>query len=150
MGNESYSLLEQGHEVLFAYEEAIGFMYGTTVLDKDGISVGAVIAELGGYLYNKDMTFTDLLEDIYIKYGRYMSSNSYYICHSTDIINDLFDSLRKDRKVGVATMYMLLLIHFLFCYFQYPQTCGNNKVISVCDLTVGYDSREPPDYKPVC
>ena len=100
MGNRSYSLLEEGHEVLFAFEEAIGFMFGTTVLDKDGISAGVVIAELGGHLYETNRTFTNLLEEIYMKYGRFMSSNSYYICHSTDIISTLFESLRKDKKVS--------------------------------------------------
>uniref|UniRef100_A0A1X7UA45 Uncharacterized protein n=1 Tax=Amphimedon queenslandica TaxID=400682 RepID=A0A1X7UA45_AMPQE len=33
MGNLSYTFLEKGEEVLFAFEEAIGFMFGTTVLD---------------------------------------------------------------------------------------------------------------------
>uniref|UniRef100_A0A1X7TL90 Death domain-containing protein n=1 Tax=Amphimedon queenslandica TaxID=400682 RepID=A0A1X7TL90_AMPQE len=36
MGNLSHTLLEKGEEVLFAFEEAIGFMFGTAVLDEDG------------------------------------------------------------------------------------------------------------------
>lgn len=40
MGNRSLELIEQGKHVLFAYEEAIGFMFTPTVLDKDGISAG--------------------------------------------------------------------------------------------------------------
>ena len=99
MGNLSYTLLQDGHEVLFAFEEAIGFMFGTTVLDKDGISAGVAIAELGGFLYETNRTFSSLLEEIYARYGRFMSDNSYYICHSTDVISRLFESLRKDRKV---------------------------------------------------
>ena len=27
--------------------------------------------------------------------------------------------------------------------------CGSARVVAVCDLTVGYDSTRPPDYKPV-
>ena len=102
MGNLSHSLLQDGHEVLFAFEEAIGFMFGTVVLDKDGISAGAAIAELGSFLYETDRNFSDLLEEIYLSYGRFISSNSYFICNSTDIISRLFDSLRKDRKVSDA------------------------------------------------
>ena len=32
---------------------------------------------------------------------------------------------------------------------KYPETCGSARVVAVCDLTVGYDSTRPPDYKPV-
>ena len=35
-----------GEVVLFAYEEAIGFMCGTKVLDKDGVSASVVVTEL--------------------------------------------------------------------------------------------------------
>ena len=107
MGNRSHSLLEEGHEVLFAFEEAIGFMFGTMVLDKDGISAGVAIAELGAHLYDTNKTFTDLLEEIYTKYGRFMSSNSYYVCHSSDIISELFESLRKDRKVSKLKLIII-------------------------------------------
>ena len=65
MGNRSHDHLEEGCEVLFAYEEAIGFMFGTTVLDKDGISAAAVLAEYGGWLYSQGKTFGDQLEFLY-------------------------------------------------------------------------------------
>jgi phosphoglucomutase len=31
-------LEEQGYDVLFGYEEAIGFMFGTQIRDKDGVA----------------------------------------------------------------------------------------------------------------
>ena len=67
MGNKSHELLRLGHEVLFAYEEAIGFMFGTTVLDKDGISAAAAAAELCSWLYASGKTLSSQLEEIYIK-----------------------------------------------------------------------------------
>lgn len=42
-----------------------------------------------------------------------------------------------------------------FCHkmdstLQYPSSCGSKaKVVSVVDLTVGYDSKNPPDFTPV-
>ena len=99
MGNLSHTLLERGEEVLFAFEEAIGFMFGTTVLDKDGVSAAAVAGEMAAYLYTNKQTFSSLLENIYYNYGRVVSSNSYFICHSKDTIKELFDALRKDGKV---------------------------------------------------
>ena len=57
-GNLSHSLLEKGDEVLFAFEEAIGFMFGTRVLDKDGVSGAAVTGEMAAYLYSHGQTFS--------------------------------------------------------------------------------------------
>ena len=75
MGNRSYDLIKRGHEVLFAFEEAIGYMFGTTVLDKDGINAAAVMAEFAGWLHSQDKTFHSQLEEIYHRYtvgsGRY-------------------------------------------------------------------------------
>lgn len=65
MGNRSHSLMQHGKKVLFAYEEAIGFMFGTSVLDKDGISAGVVMGELVSWLYDNGRMLGDLLEDIY-------------------------------------------------------------------------------------
>lgn len=67
MGNRSHDLISQGKDVLFAYEEAIGYMYGNTVLDKDGISAAAIMAEYAGWLYSQGKTFVQQLEDLYIR-----------------------------------------------------------------------------------
>ena len=110
MGNISHNLLERGEKVLFAFEEAIGFMFGTTVLDKDGISAAVAAGELAGYLYENGRTFSSLLEDIYKKYGRYVSDNSYFICNSKETIDKLFEALRKDRKVLINCVMIIIII----------------------------------------
>ena len=61
--------MSAGHHVLFAFEEAIGFMFGTTVLDKDGVSAAAVMAEYGGWLYAQGESFHSQLEKIYLRCG---------------------------------------------------------------------------------
>lgn len=65
MGNVSFQLLQKGHEVLFAFEEAIGYMFGTSVLDKDGVSAAAVMAECAVWLYANGKTFASQLEACY-------------------------------------------------------------------------------------
>jgi phosphomannomutase len=99
MGNISHDLIERGEEVLFAFEEAIGFMFGSMVLDKDGVSSAAVVGEMAGYLYRNGRSFASLLDDVYTKYGRVLSHNSYFICNSKDTISELFENLRKNKKV---------------------------------------------------
>jgi phosphoglucomutase/phosphopentomutase len=51
MANRAVELIKQGKTVLFAFEEAIGFMCGTRVLDKDGITAEAIVAEMAVYLH---------------------------------------------------------------------------------------------------
>lgn len=38
IGNTALALVEQGFEVPFGYEEAIGFMIGSEIRDKDGVA----------------------------------------------------------------------------------------------------------------
>ena len=67
MGNKSHEAMLDGKDVVFAFEEAIGFMFGDTVLDKDGISAAAVMAEYAGWLYSQNLTFKQQLENLYLK-----------------------------------------------------------------------------------
>ena len=66
MGNRAYDLEQNpDNKVLLAYEEAIGFMCGTQVLDKDGISAAIRAAELIAFLEIKGRTLNDQLDEIY-------------------------------------------------------------------------------------
>jgi hypothetical protein len=38
IGNTVLNLVEQGYEAPFAYEEAIGYMFGSDIRDKDGVA----------------------------------------------------------------------------------------------------------------
>ena len=67
MGNRAHELLQQGHEVLFAFEEAIGYMCGCRVLDKDGISAAAVMAEFAGWLAGQGKNFRQQLDELYAR-----------------------------------------------------------------------------------
>jgi len=127
MGNQSDKLLKLDEIVLFAYEEAIGFMCGTEVLDKDGVSAVAVIGELIAYLETKNMDLTDQLEEIYRTYGYHYTLNSYYLCYDPAVTNKIFARIRNFEQE------------------TYPTTlCGGRyKVVGVRDLTTGYDDTKP-------
>lgn len=49
----------------------IGFMYSSTVLDKDGISSLVAAAEYATSLYKSGSNFTEELQKIYQKYANY-------------------------------------------------------------------------------
>nr|AAH76840.1 Pgm2l1-prov protein [Xenopus laevis] len=126
MGNRAKQLIDQGKTVLFAFEEAIGYMCCPFVLDKDGVSAAVIAAELASYLATKNVTLTQQLNLIFNKYGYHISRNSYFICHDQKTINDLFEHLRNYNGEKA-----------------YPKLCGKFEVSSVRDLTTGYDSNQP-------
>lgn len=65
MGNRADQLAADGYEVLYAFEESIGYMCGNEVLDKDGISAAVKVAELAIYLEKENRTLCSALESIY-------------------------------------------------------------------------------------
>lgn len=94
-GNRTDELTKDGKKVLFAFEEAIGFMCGTAVLDKDGVSAAAHLATMAAYLHHHNLTLTQQLEEIYNEYGYHVSSNSYFICHEPETIKAIFHRMRN-------------------------------------------------------
>ncbi|XP_011310787.1 phosphoglucomutase-2 [Fopius arisanus] len=129
MGNRCVKLLEEKKYILFAYEEAIGFMCGPSVLDKDGISAGIRLAEMAAYLETMGLTLLDKLEDIYKVYGHHISENSYWICHNQETIKKIFERLRN--FAGQPNTYPMSIAG------------GKYSIIAVRDLTTGYDSTKP-------
>ncbi|CAG8479488.1 23290_t:CDS:2, partial [Racocetra persica] len=65
LGNVAIDLIKNGYEVLFAYEEAIGFMIGDIVKDKDGISALGAFAELTVQLDKRKMKISEYLDELY-------------------------------------------------------------------------------------
>lgn len=56
-------------EFLFAYEESIGYSYGTYVRDKDAVMSAMLIAEMAGDAKKQGKTPLDTLYALYEKYG---------------------------------------------------------------------------------
>jgi phosphomannomutase len=70
LANRSLALeRDEGYRVVLAYEEALGYMISTNVLDKDGISALVVLAELCHSMAVPSVT--DYLNAIYHRCGLY-------------------------------------------------------------------------------
>ena len=71
MGNRAWELEKSNSaKILLGFEEAIGFMCGTTVLDKDGVSALIRALELISHLNKNGCTLNDKLLDLYKTYVR--------------------------------------------------------------------------------
>lgn len=70
-------------------------MWGTLVLDKDGVSAATMLATLACYLHDKQKSLNEQLKEIYDQYGYHITSNSYYVCHDENTINAIFNRLRS-------------------------------------------------------
>uniref|UniRef100_A0AAR2KRV9 Phosphoglucomutase 2 n=1 Tax=Pygocentrus nattereri TaxID=42514 RepID=A0AAR2KRV9_PYGNA len=126
MGNRAKQLLDQGKTVLFAFEEAIGYMCSPAVLDKDGVSAAAIAGELVSYLATKNTSLSQQLKAVYDEYGYHLTKNSYFICHDQNTIKQLFERLRNYEGEE-----------------SYPKECQGFAITAVRDLTTGYDSNQP-------
>ncbi|GAB1289670.1 Phosphoglucomutase-2 [Apodemus speciosus] len=126
MGNRAKQLVDQGKTVLFAFEEAIGYMCCPFVLDKDGVSAAVICAELASFLATKNLSLSQQLKAIYVEYGYHITTASYFICHDQGTIQKLFGKLRNyDGKNN------------------YPKACGKFEISAIRDLTTGYDDSQP-------
>ncbi|KEP49502.1 phosphoglucomutase/phosphomannomutase, alpha/beta/alpha domain protein [Rhizoctonia solani 123E] len=143
IGNAARTLEAEGYNVLFGYEEAIGFMLGEEVRDKDGVSATMCFAELVSSLHSRGKLATDYLEEIYAKYGYFQTSNSYFICSQSEIIDQIFARLRSYNDPASQSKDKMS---------QYPKSIGGLTVTGVRDLTTGhgFDSSAPaPEYTPL-
>ncbi|KAI0670669.1 phosphoglucomutase first 3 domain-containing protein [Trametes maxima] len=137
IGNTALVLEKEGYEVPFGYEEAIGFMFGNQLRDKDGVAASVVFSEFVVTLQKAGKTASSHLKELYERYGYFQTSNSYFLCTEPQTINTIFARLcNYDGQASPGGTP------------HYPTTLAGLEVTSVRDLTVGYDSSNPPSYKP--
>lgn len=134
IGNTALDLLSQGYEVPFGYEEAIGFMFGSEIHDKDGVAATLAFVELAVTLHAQGKTVMSFLQELYEKYGFFQTNNSYFVCNDPTTTNAIFARLRKyDSSESTRS---------------YPKEIAGLHITRIVDLTTGYDTSNPPSYEP--
>ncbi|XP_019716271.1 glucose 1,6-bisphosphate synthase [Hippocampus comes] len=127
IGNRIQELTAEGKTVLFAFEESIGFLCGSRIPEKDGVSTAVVVAEMAADLRDRKLSLQQQLHNIYQMYGYHMSRTSYVICNDGVTIGRIFARLRDFGGGGGG---------------PYPATCGGIRVVHVRDVNRGFDSSQ--------
>ena len=128
IGSRSVELGEnEGYNVLFGYEEAIGFCCGDVINDKDGVSAAGVFAELARAVYGKGGTMKGFMQGLYDEFGEFVTNNGYFFCHDKEVVKSIFNKIANGGK--------------------YMDDVGGYKITGIRDLGLGYDS-STDDKKP--
>lgn len=99
IGSTAAELQASGkYNVIFGYEEAIGFCCGNVVFDKDGVTAMAVMAELALSCYRNKSTLAKRMQSLYDKYGEFVSRNGYYKLRDVTIVPDLMNQITNGGK----------------------------------------------------
>ncbi|KAF1963639.1 hypothetical protein CC80DRAFT_541557 [Byssothecium circinans] len=122
LGNVARDLDKQGYDVVYAYEEALGYMIPQTVHDKDSISAAAVFLTAVAHWSSQGVTPYTKLRKSYEHIGYFEDANTYLTSPSPATTASVFTAI---RALGTP----------------YPTQIGARKIVRWRDLTVGYDSK---------
>lgn len=121
LGNQAIVLQSQGYDALYAFEEAIGYMFTPVVYDKDGIAAASVFITMAQEWAKEGFTVREKLDQLYKKYGYFESANSYLISPDPALTKKIFAEI---RSMGNPR----------------PTKVGSRKITWWRDLTEGFDS----------
>ncbi|KAF2244573.1 hypothetical protein BU26DRAFT_522384 [Trematosphaeria pertusa] len=122
LGNVARDLTKQGYDVVFAFEEALGYMIPQTVHDKDSISAAAIFLAAASRWSSQGLTPYAKLQRLYEYLGHFEDANTYLISPSPTTTAKVFTAI---RALGDP----------------YPTQLGSRRIARWRDLTEGYDSK---------
>ena len=115
------------HELVLAYEDALGVAAGQAVSDKDGITAGLVMAELVADLKSEGRTLIGLLDDLHSRHG----------VHVTGLRSIRFEAAASGEQPMQAAMAALRAVP--------PPKLASVPVAAVHDLAEGSPNLPPAD-----
>lgn len=110
---EQIGHLEQDNQkerFMFGFEESCGYLAGTHVRDKDGISACLLVSQMAAYYKSLSLDLVDVLEDIYQKYGYYKNqqvSMEYPGVEGKDKMSAVLNNVRNNPPKSIAGLDVL-------------------------------------------
>lgn len=100
----------EGLRLVFAYEQALGYLVADRPLDKDGLSAAVMIAEIAGLAAREGSSIADRLDRIADEHGRHVTAER---------------SVKMEPSIGAAAVRALLA--------SPPRSIGGRSVVEVRD-----------------
>jgi phosphomannomutase len=117
-------LEQEGHHLVYGFEEALGSAVGGVVADKDGISAAVAFADLARGLAAEGRSVLDLLADLHRAHGLWVS-------HQSSVVHEGVEGARRIAeamaRIGDAP----------------PSRIAGAEVLEVVDFRTGADQRPP-------
>ena len=104
------ALKNSDKRLVFAYEQALGYLVTDRPLDKDGITAAVVMLEVASVAARDGKTIDDLLDDIAARFGRHLTAET---------------SVRLDPAAGIAAVEQLRA--------NPPKEIAGRRVVEVVD-----------------
>ncbi|KAI9676959.1 MAG: Phosphoglucomutase-3 [Caeruleum heppii] len=132
LGNAALRL-QATHDVPYAFEEALGYMFTSVVPDKDAIAAGAVFLTACAQWWPRSPW--QRLQEIYQELGYSATANTYLVSPSPAITDKVFARIRSSPSQTLSTSSPSPETPPV-----YPSHLGPRLITRWIDLTTGYDS----------
>ncbi len=86
----------------FGFEESFGYLAGTAVRDKDAVVASMLLAEMAAVARAKQLTFADLVDQIYQKYGYAKEETVSLTMSGKSGLDQIADCMTKLREKGAS------------------------------------------------
>ncbi|KAJ1919543.1 hypothetical protein H4219_001898 [Mycoemilia scoparia] len=139
MANKLVEFENEGYQIGFGYEEAIGYMILDTVLDKDGVTALGYFIQNAQELQKNGKTIKQYLDELYDKYGYFVSNNSYFTCSDPELTNKIFSRIRFGSSDAKSSEHIQIYRKSDDVLLKYPKVIGGFDVTHIRDLTVGVE-----------
>ena len=87
-------------EILMAYEESYGYLTGTHIRDKDGISSSLVMCQMAAYWKQQGKTLIDVLEALFAEYGYYIDDQLSFVFEGAAGADRIASIMKRFRSEG--------------------------------------------------
>ncbi len=125
IGTKMQQLLDEGKNVLFSFEESIGYLPGTYIRDKDSFGAAVLVAEMTGALLAEGKTLVDQLEELYGDYGYYIEDTMNIVLEGEEgkkLIHGLMQLFRDEGIDSQGTLDVAHMQDFLRDIEGFPKS----------------------------
>ena len=85
-------------------------MFGTQVLDKDGISAGAIISEMASFLHSNGLSVSQKLQELYVKYAHDIKYSFNVLLRYVPATPEAM--MQEKLKLKLTTFREIFILHY--------------------------------------